>query len=114
MGVLFPVHILRTLESSTPEEEVAKLHSDAKLVDETTTDEKLPVVEPTAPKDNTPEDEPAPEQPMIEVPTEEPPEAQPEEDQSSPPDRKPKIELIKDEAGPREPSKKLPSIFYDD
>ena len=32
MGVLFPAHILPALEPSTPEEEVAKLHSDAKSV----------------------------------------------------------------------------------
>lgn len=108
MGILFPAHILRTLEPSTPEGEAAK------LVNAAATDEKTPVEEAVPPEDGTPEEAPTAEQPEDEVVVEAPAEAPPEGEKSSSTDRKPKIELIKDEDGPREPSKKLPSIFYDD
>lgn len=55
----------------------------------------------------------APAEPALEKP-ESAPTASPLDARPTEPPAKPKIELIKNEDSPREPSKKLPNIFYDD
>lgn len=92
--------------------------AEAALPQETVSAEK---VSQDAVKDKTPaQDQPAvppvaaaPAEPVVEKPESVPAASSPDARPAEPPAR-PRIELIKNEDRPREPSKKLPDIFYDD
>jgi len=105
MGILFPENILPVPKPEKPVEAIAESvaaeETETGPTADTTVSEATTQVSEEAPSDTDRAEVMLPEEPS-------------EDTSPFPAGRKPRIELIKNENGPREPSKKLPNIFYDE